>query len=166
MLQRLLLSSLAPCGVTGPPPADQQRLLLMRPPGAEDLDAHWADFARHVRKMGCITLHLGVECPPPPRWLWGGCGALVLQILGAILVERPPPPCGCGALALERLRGSVVERPPGAEQAQAHQGHPRDAPGSSTGVLAHSLGAHRGRFRETCAKNGVHHPPQGEMGTI
>ena len=39
------------------------------------------------------------RAPAAPLWLWGGCGALVLQILGAILVERPPPPiCGCGVV--------------------------------------------------------------------
>ena len=45
MLQRLLLSSLAPLWLEWAPPADLQRLLLMRPSVVKDLGAHWADFA-------------------------------------------------------------------------------------------------------------------------
>ena len=80
MLQRLLLSSLAPLWLEWAPPADLQRLLLMRPPVVKDLGAHWADFARHVRKMGCTPL--------PPE---GGATPDVIPYPGGVRVRDLGP---------------------------------------------------------------------------
>ena len=71
----------------------------MRPPGAEDLDAHWADFARHVRKMLCTTPPRGGGVRgPPPLWMVMVGGGGPMQAMSST------------GLALDRLGGIVVER--------------------------------------------------------